>query len=154
MLLENSFSDYALHLAFSTYPLGSKDEYLKSIEKIYSEHKKNFEKLTGNTVPDYLYEPIKYHIFGLYDICFISLFDSYKFAQKVFTSNIDTNKSISYQIQAGGELKFLDNQSLEEKFKKLKNSDLTENNYFLQSNLKLNNALLIGNGKEFLEAVV
>lgn len=159
----SEFHDHAIHIALTTYPKGKHKNYIKDIEKIYKDQKKDFKELTGiGYDKKYLYNPIKYHLFGNFDIAFISLIDTYKFAQKVFSltgENSDPKSSkniysdpINYQIQVGAARTQLNGQSLIEFFENLDKIKF-HNPFLMITNLKLNNGLLIGNGKIFIEAV-
>lgn len=149
-----------LHLALSTYPSKNEEQYLKHIDSIYSNFISERNRYSEELPPKeaFLYKPLKYHLFGHFDIAYISIIDSYKFAQMVFDNPQDDKTSynnVSYQIQCGTILRHSNILLL--------SSVLNENNYdyiynkypFVEIiNLKLNNGLLIGNGNNFSELVL
>ena len=166
----------ALHIALSTYPFKQEDEYVSHIKKMYKDfvlergkhYDQGSEKNDGTrsiTISDiekkYTYKPLVYHMFGHYDLAFISIIDSYKFAQKVFDSSKDAFESdtnISYQIQCGTILvnSLLKNHGALIQKVAVKNLESIQEEYpYIQvTNLKLNNGLILGNGNALLEKVV
>lgn len=144
-----------VHIALATYPQNQASEYVKDIENYY----KGFKgRLSGNfvesaTFHENLYKPLIYHIFGNYDVAFVSIVDSYKFGQKIFLPKVDdlSDKSIngynpnSYQILTGICLKEKRGKSLISLYNSVKRKK-----FIGIINLKLNNGLHIGNGQELI----
>ncbi len=169
--MEKQFLPYSLHVALATYPLGKDDKYVKCIENIYSNYKDNFnqglkifsedDKPANNQLAHFLYKPLKFHLLGHYDIAYISLLDSYGFAQKVFESMFSSKKEhedkacdenftkpSSYQILTGSIFKLNDQLKIEKYF------DNFDFDFVQIMNIKLNNGLLIGNGSKLLNEVI
>jgi hypothetical protein len=151
-----SIESSTLHIALATYPKNQAQQYITSIKSSYDAFKKSFEKnFVNNKVEspkkdtsNNTYLPLVYHIFGSYDVAFISVIDSYKFAQKVFTSNEELNPN-SYQILTGLCPKIND------KFDLNKMYDHNKDKLFVNiCNIKLNNGFLIGNGLDFFDSVI
>jgi hypothetical protein len=157
-----------LHIALATYPKRQADEYIKAVKKTYRSFKTDFsDNYQGNSQEinakglkkkpktDHTYEPLVYHIFGSYDVAFITVIDSYKFAQKLFlpkendiANERDFNPN-SYQILTGlcpqinpdFELKNLYDKNINKTFVNI-------------CNIKLNNGFLIGNGIDLFSLVM
>jgi hypothetical protein len=169
--MEKQFLPYSLHVALATYPLGKDDKYVRCIENIYSNYKDNFnqglkvfnagEDEKSEELAPFLYKPLKFHLLGHYDIAYISLLDSYGFAQKVFESMFSSKKEqedktcdesftkpSSYQILTGSILKLNNHLKVEKYF------DDFDFDFVQIMNLKLNNGLLIGNGSHLLLEVI
>jgi len=149
------------HIALSTYPKKYEDVYIDNIDQMYFDFindRNNYSKL-----PDeeelFLYKPLKYHLFGHFDIAFVSVIDSYKFAQRVFANSrkeLIVNSNVSYQIQCGAILRHsIIDLSLKKELLKYGINYIQKAFPFFQIvNLKLNNGLLIGSGNNFLELVL
>lgn len=88
-----------------------------------------------------LYEPIKYYLFGSYDIAYISLINNFEFAQKLQVK-LDSNIPYSYQTVTG--ITYNEITDL---------GGLNDLDFLGVVNLKLNNKFLIGNGSEFIDEV-
>lgn len=150
------FNPWPIHIALSTYPnfIGNNNS---NSETDFIDQKKKFYK-NYQSDNHQLYSPKIYHIFGMFDLAFITLIDSYKFAQRLFDDKNDEKlklKPINYQIITGIIPILSDNQidkvfPIENEESNGKNSE----DFVLISNLKLNNAFLIGNGHEFLKTVM
>lgn len=166
-------SEYTLHIVLATIPQKQEKEFDESVDRdFFGKYRKEAEKYCSPNNEDYwyhnndrntavLYNPLKYFILGNYDIAYISLIDNFKFAQRLFepqdsenTNNPDLFFPHTFQsftgithTNTGDSLKgfFYDRLKLENPTRK----------YFLGvCNLKLNNGLLIGNGKKYLKAVI
>lgn len=145
-----------LHIALATYPKGQSKKYVQSIKSYYQSFKEkarnNYSDADENSLKG-LYSPLTFHVFGNFDIAFISLIDNNKFTQKIFfpesdgpelLSGVDTN---SYQVLNG----ILSTDSLltiEATFERC-----NERKYICICNLKLSNGFLVGNGQHYLKAV-
>lgn len=154
--MSDSSTPLTLHIALATYPKGQSKKYVQSIKKYYESFKEkaknNYSDSDENSLKG-LYSPMTFHIFGNFDIAFISLIDNYKFTQKIFfpesdgsesAFNVDTN---SYQVLSG----ILPADSLstiEVTFDKC-----SRKKYICICNLKLSNGFLVGNGQNYLKAV-
>ena len=157
-----NFTTKALHVALSTYPLGKELDYINHIDELYNDfitERNDYSRVTDDEF--YLYKPLKYHLFGHFDLAFISIIDSYKFAQRVFDNSkndFDSKSNLSYQIQCGTILSFSDFTKIDNYLSLYasKNLDLLYSAYpYMQiANLKLNNGILIGNGNTFLTLVL
>lgn len=151
---------HSLHIVLSTMSLWQDDEYLDKIEQTYyNEYKKhNTKYYRGEHEPDkYLYKPVKYYLFGNYDIAFVSLIDTFKFTQNLFTPESITNEEDETLIQPNT-FQSITGICLEHSGDSI-NQDLHTyfGNSFISTkhagktfisiiNLKLNNGLVIGNG--------
>ncbi len=160
---------YTLHIVLATTPLKDQAEYISKVEEQFYE---NYKKETNAFYDDQnnvgLYQPIKYYLFGHYDVAFISVIDSFKFAQKLFIpDNLeveDTFNPNSFQVITGVSLLFsslpgqgqLKPASLPDFFSGLTQQVHTNDFPLFLSiiNLKINNGLLIGNGNTLLGAIV
>ena len=148
-----------VHVALATYPKGKSLEYVKDIETFYKTFKEaTLANYNSNSKPNEkiwaeLHKPVAYHIFGHYDVAFISLAHSYKFSQRLFFPKFDTGKlditTNAYQILTGLYQGEANNNSEITLFK-----DGSDKNFVCISNLKLSNGFLIGNGNIFFNAVV
>lgn len=106
------------------------------------------------------HNPVKYHIFGKYDIAFISLAENFSLSNKVFLpTRIDNGYKPGYiksHVLSGIPLK-CNGKSTEKKFENLLGYgpiDISKDSSFLCiSNLKVNNSFLLGNGLTFLSLV-
>ena len=109
-----------------------------------------------------LYRPLVYHLFGSFDVVFISLIDNYKFCQKIFNLEPSpSGKPINFQIVIGScllehccERSVMD---FKEVFPSLNDRKKTKNHKYPTfthiTNFKINNGLLIGNGIKLIEAI-
>ncbi|OJV16103.1 hypothetical protein [Dyadobacter sp. 50-39] len=149
-----------IHIALATYPKAQTRPYVRSISEYYrkfkSNAKNNYSDLgsgSDTSAMDGLYEPLTYHLFGNFDVAFISLIDNNKFTQKIFFPesdgissqiNVDTN---SYQVLTGLWCK----QSSEETRNFV--DTYSKKKFICITNLKLSNGFLVGNGYGFLKSV-
>lgn len=165
-----------LHIVIATVPRKEEITYPDIVkENFYSQYIKdttNNYKETGDyyTKPDteidetkktnVLYNPLEYYIFGNYDIAFISLSDSYKFAQKLFTPKTKGNSGASnpntFQIITGIISGGKTDDDLRAFFlERVKESNIQKTSTFIGiCNLKINNGLLVGNGYNFYDKVI
>jgi hypothetical protein len=145
-----NFESSAVHIALATYPIGDEIGFRRHLDSIYSKFKANVHPGT-NTGTEFYYTPYRYHIFGHYNVCYISLIDNYKFAQRVFSNTQFPKNAFSYQIQTGSLL----NPIPINKFNKdLLDYIYLEYPYIQITNFKLSNGLLIGNGADFKNVVI
>lgn len=149
-----------VHIALATYPKAQTRPYVRSISEYYRKFKRNAKSNYSDrdsdpdvAMMDGLYEPLTYHLFGNFDVAFISLIDNNKFTQKIFFPesdstgsqiNVDTN---SYQVLTGLWCKnaLEDTKNFVNTYGKKK--------FICITNLKLSNGLLVGNGYDFLKLV-
>ncbi|MBK8698175.1 MAG: hypothetical protein IPN29_00810 [Saprospiraceae bacterium] len=182
-------NELTLHIALATIPRNQElaypkriqenfyDDYIRQTNENYKNSHESYFKDTGNqennktNTVNILYNPLKYYIFGNYDIAFISLVDSYKFAQKLFTpkSKSDENNKNeseedidhevlnphSFQVLTGmvsgqDESNFLRNFF----FERLRDKDCKISTFVGICNLKINNGLLVGTGYFFYKKVL
>jgi len=166
-------NELTLHIALATTPRKQEKDYAKQLEEhFYDQYRKDtydYYKDARTKIDEYyslpgtdpstpsLYNPLKYYVLGNYDIVFISLVDSYKFAQKLFapkTGNAGEGLNPnSFQILTGitpPEIKT--DEQLRAFFEKRLRKDQPVHNSFIGiANLKLNNGLLIGTGETFFQ---
>ncbi len=153
-----------LHVALATYPKAQIEEYRKRIISYHTEFRDGTQKHFQNGNEHFkdnlelqgkwnnLYEPAVYHIFGNYDVAFISLTHSFKFSQRLFFPKYDVSnseiESNSYQILTGLATDLKENQVIEtfNEGKKRK--------FVCITNLKFSNGFLIGNGRKLIEATI
>ncbi len=145
-----------LHIVLSTLPQKDHKKFISTIEeKFYKEFKTGRKNLNNKDGVDLSnsYKPLKYFLFGNYDIAFISMIDNYKFAQKPFcaVSNND-GAFVSYQTITGICPKINKGFDLPKFFK----PKIIEGTYpyLCISNLKLNNKTLIGTGLPYYKKVL
>lgn len=140
-----------LHVALATYPYGQSQDFIKAVydpaenEGYYLKYKEGIKRNNkGQALNPKLYKPGIYHLFGNYDVAFISFIDNYKFAQKLLRpEKVGTDfKSNTFQIITGITLATSDDFETDQQPK-----------FVSVCNLKLNNGLLIGNGQEYINAV-
>ena len=100
---ELKFESSAVHIALATYPIGKEQEFHEHIDSIYSDFREKQKTLNpdGVHLSNVYFNPYRYHMFGHYNVGYISLIDNYKFAQRVFTSTSFPKNTFSYQIQTG-----------------------------------------------------
>jgi hypothetical protein len=107
-----------------------------------------------------LYNPLQYHLFGNYDIVYISLIDNFKFAQKLFEPPLyvppsDETLFYPHSFQSFTGITHAPEQELKQFFYDNLKAQAPRRPYFLGiCNCKLNNGLLIGNGASYLSAVL
>ncbi len=153
------YGSETLHIALVSLPQkGVEKQTDLLIKDLYEDYKRDigvYSNLPDQT-HDHLYNPLKYYLFGNYDIALISLVNNYKFSQRQVTprleedsiNNVEPN---AFQVITGACPLIKDDFSLKDLFirKQAKAED-----FIGISNIKLNNKLLIGNGGFFLEPVI
>jgi len=155
----NVGSDF-VHLALATYPThGDAQAYVNEVHsQFYDEFstnlKNNFVGDVRNSDGNLHYKPLTYHLFGHYDVAFISLITNSKFGHRPFWSPKFTGSHAnSFQIFTGvcTDLSMDGHFNLYDTFK-----EISDNQYDFVGicNLKLSNGLLIGNGQRYLDAVM
>jgi len=155
-------NELTVHIALSTLPNTHYGEFVNDIEtnfykkflegtkSYYHAYKEELTKHKGQTI---LYNPLKYFIFGNYDIAFISLIDRFKFAQKLFAPvNEHVLNPATFQIITGI-THYPKSDDLKDLISTL-HADKMGKKFVGIINLKLNNGLAIGNGNFFLDSVV
>ncbi|MDB5231661.1 MAG: hypothetical protein JWN76_2466 [Chitinophagaceae bacterium] len=171
MIDPDIYCSLTLHIALATTPQKQEKEFDKSVRESYFErYRKNIgsycnDKFNAGSAPKgyetetpTLYNPLRYHLLGNYDMAYISLIDNFKFAQKLFEPQVySTEKATlfgphSFQCLTG--LAQSKTDDLHQFFHNhLKPGGKRE--YFLAiCNLKLNNGFLIGAGKKYSDAVI
>ncbi|MCY1490947.1 hypothetical protein D9M68_247200 [compost metagenome] len=151
---------FGIHIALSKYPLGAEQSYIDNLKGLYENYRGNIlryleipNKLEPDQAADFekLYKPAVFHLFSHFDVAFISLVDNFKFPQRVFEpydQGNDKIKSVSYQILSGSV--FCTSETDNNPF-----FILEEKPEFLKIvQIKINNALLIGNGAQLFEGCV
>lgn len=146
-------SNLGIHIALAKYPLGQEEDFIKAISGIYNNYREEtskYLKLNSNNINakinefNCLYKPKIYNIFSDFDVAFISLVDNYKFGQRVFETNNDTIKDVSYQIISGSLLGIIENNFLEH----------IQGAFVKIIQFKINNGVLIGLGNELFDECV
>lgn len=151
--------NFAVHLAFSTLPSENESDFIKAKRGNFTEYREGIARYMGldeNQNPERLYNPLVYHLFGTFDVVFVSLIDNYKFCQKVFDLDAEFSSATSFQIVTGiCDLDYLppnindyfpcDNDNVEK---------LAKNRFVHITNFKVNNGLLVGNGNKLINAIL
>lgn len=159
-----TYASETLHVALISLPQKDVKSHVETLEKDfynkYAEAIRTYSTLDSE-IDDLLYRPLKYYLFGNYDVALISLVNNYKFAQKQLIpgalSATDKFPEPGYFQVINGSCPIIDVDPENREFdvRGFFRSKLRERaeNYVCISNLKLNNKLLIGNGGLFLEPV-
>lgn len=165
-------SEFTLHVVLATFPPNQEkdfnisvrnkffESYWKSCKRYLTNKDEAYGYYNGDKKVPVLYNPIRYHILGNYDIAYITLIDSYKFAQRLFepqkseehNDTIDLFGPHTFQSFTGITHHQADYLKgfFYDRLKKRK----PQRKFFLGlCNLKLNNGFLIGNGKKYLISV-
>lgn len=138
-----------LHIALATYPKGQSDKYIEDINDFYKSFRDEIkENYMSSNLTDDFYSPMVYHVFGSYDVAFITLVDNHKFSQKLFFPKGKKLSPNAFQILTGLCPVINKDFSLKSAFSSNRNKT-----YFCACNLKLGNGFLIGNGQVFLNSV-
>jgi len=168
------YSEYTLHIVLATIPQKQEQQFDESVTKdFYGKYRNEAEKYCSPPQADYwyhnndlntpvLYNPLKYFILGNYDIAYISLIDNFKFAQRLFEPQLNADNPnnpplfFPHTFQSfTGITHIQKEQNLKEFFYDKLKKEKPVRKYFLGiCNLKLNNGLLIGNGKNYLYKVI
>jgi hypothetical protein len=185
-MLHEEQSQYSVQIVLATMPQKQEDYFDKSVKKNYFEkyrreslkyyntHNEEYGTITNNNgrKVKLLYNPLRYYIFGNYDIAYISLIDNLKFAQRLFepqlgqknvkktsqtlgqkkTRNI-TESFSPHSFQSFTGLSLNTTEELTDFFSSHVGKKPESRPYFLAvCNLKLNNGFLIGNGSIYLKS--
>lgn len=152
------FGYETLHIALVSFPQNeAKKQADKLVGSLYNPYKKEISKFSNRQdTADYLYNPLKYYLFGNYDVAFISVVNNYKFSQRQvtpvstdFASN--TSETNSFQVITGSCPLLTNSFNLRDFFEKKQQH---AQDFICISNFKLNNKLLIGNGSLFLDPLL
>ena len=141
----------SLHLALCSLNYDKKlNEFCSQVKKdLYSKSIDKYKEYLNEDLPDELYKPNTYVMFGSYDVCFVSLIHDFEFAQKnfypIYNSEQDGNEFLDskYQIITGIPKHPIKNDLLRSKKK-----------HIAIINLKIKNGLLIGNGNNLLINII
>ncbi len=164
-------NELTLHIVIATIPRHQEEKYPQDIKENFydnyiSESKNYYSNPEGYyTHPDksgkvnVIYNPLKYYLFGNYDIAFISLADSYKFAQRLFMPKPGEPDSKplnpnSFQILTGIISEKTEPDYLRDFFYKRLQENPVTSTFIGICNLKLNNGLLAGNGHLFYKMTI
>ncbi|MGC4038400.1 MAG: hypothetical protein QM764_20720 [Chitinophagaceae bacterium] len=164
---QDGFPEFTLHIVLATAPQHQEGRFSQSIIDTffnrYRDEAKSFCRKKEDSdsygkVQDIqvLYNPLKYYILGNYDLSYVTLIDNYKFAQKLFEPHADENGSdkepfSTHTFQSFTGITHHTTEELTSFFYHNKKTEKPKRPYFMAiCNLKLNNAFLVGNGKEFL----
>lgn len=155
--------NFAIHLAYSTFPTGNEQTFIDSKLKNFTKYVEDTENcmINGDKVDTALYKPLVFHLFGTFDVVFISLIDNYKFCQKVFDEE-PTNFGVTtnYQIVTGiCDSSFIAANDLKrlKGYFPLSNSTegrIARKKFVHITNFKVNNGLLIGNGNHLIHTIL
>lgn len=141
--------EYGFQVVLSTIPNQDNINFEEDIEKHFF---KNYKDKVGSK-DKYLYNPMKFYMLGSYDICYISLIDNFKFSHRLFEPKKEGfEKDFVYNdhaFQSYSGFAVNKKTQLEQMF-----SDKPDKYFTGIINLKLNNGLLIGNGLDYIEAVI
>lgn len=153
-------------IGFSSLPFKDQDKFIKEEikEKLFSKYKSQLEKQSGGAVfPKELFAPQMYYLWGKYDVCAISEVDDFEFATRFFRSYNPiglTDEPIEDDEQSKVEDEEPSSEMVNFDYKVLMGvnplEDLLPDNplpYIAISQLKVNSALLIGNGGTLLEKI-
>ncbi|WP_025665045.1 hypothetical protein [Aquimarina megaterium] len=156
-------SNFAVYMAYCTFPHGKESKFIEAKRKTFDQYiKKNSDYLVENrAIEEAYYKPLIFHLFGSFDVVFISLIDNYKFCQKVFDIGESEDQiSANYQIitgyydknylPKGGENCLKGYFPIDNK----KTNKVSKHKYVHITNFKLNNGLLLGNGDQFVDEVL
>src|ERR1700753_674300 len=94
-----SYAPETLHIALVSLPQHDVDKYADSlIKNFYNVYKRDITRYSSGKSKSepHLYSPLKYYIFGNYDIALISLINNYKFAQKQISPKTIGNSSLFF----------------------------------------------------------
>ncbi|MFT3675987.1 MAG: hypothetical protein QM781_08835 [Chitinophagaceae bacterium] len=171
----SSKSGLGIHVVLATVPQRQEKDFIESVDRNY--YKRYRESLvrfstTGKKKPSelycpldttksvpVLYNPLRYHLLGNYDIACISLIDNFKFSQRLFEPELKNKAKggqviAPYSFQGFTGTSFHAAEDLKVFFYERLKSPAEKQRYFLGiCNLKLNNAFLIGNGANFQNSV-
>lgn len=147
----SSISTGNVNITLITYPSKDKDTFLIDIEKFYTDQKESISNLSNCIIDNNHYIPLKYHLFGTYDLALISIQNSDKTAQKLFAPK--GNKiypPFSYQVFSGITKPIHNKFNLDTCFKALSTQNY---NYVLISSLSINKGILIGFGTLLIDKI-
>ncbi|WP_340199957.1 hypothetical protein [Ascidiimonas sp. W6] len=155
--------NFAIHLAYSTFPTGNERDFIENKLHNFTRYVEDTQQcmIEGQELDACLYKPLVFHLFGTFDVVFISLIDNYKFCQKVFDiepSGFDV--TTNYQIVTGiCDPRFTagNNSSRITSFFPCDNTieERSPHSKFVHiTNFKVNNGLLIGNGNQLIHAIL
>ncbi len=156
-----------INLVLVSYPKNEFEQFIEKIDGVYKKYNEDVKKYsspidskdddnitnTSEFSTDILFSPLKYHLFGNFDIALIALSNTDKFSQRYITLDHSNNFLVS-----SGPIQFnLEKFNLNKCFESL--SYLNDSgircgkfNYVIISNLCLNKGLYIGLGMEFYNA--
>jgi len=154
-----------VNIILATYPFNHWDKYDESIENYFEEYRDGVSLHFENTCNIPYYKVLRYHIFGVYDVAYITLTESDKFAQKFFWPYSENVLApTAYQIMTGITYPISKSFDLKKLFKELadkENGDEGNPPVFIKGkykycfiiNLKLNPGHLIGGGLLYFNRV-
>jgi hypothetical protein len=155
--------NFAIHLAYSTFPTGNEQKFIESKLGNFTKYIEDTENcmIEGHKVDTALYRPLVFHLFGTFDVVFISLIDNYKFCQKVFDEE-PTNFGVTtnYQIVTGiCDSTFIADKDVDRLKGYFPATNAIEGRkartkFVHITNFKVNNGLLIGNGNHLIHAIL
>ncbi len=166
--MTDHFEKCGLVLGLIAYPfqLEGKELYREVLEKqFFSNYKNGIDKYSLQKLPNHLYDPRGYRLFGNYGLLVVSLIDDFAFCDRIFHANHgyrDTDKNeTKYQhsskvitgISCAKTPAYLENKAKQTFLRK--GDDHTEKRYpFIGINkLKINNDLLFGHGCGIIEEI-
>lgn len=151
--------NFGSHFVFSTLPVKNdklSPDFEKNIEDYYfNQYRKDLFSEQEANENKHLFKPLKFYMLGDYDICYISLINSFNFVHRLFEPVVEEDTPFNahtFQSYSG----FLLHQ--EKNLNKIKDLFINgrENpisNFIGVINLKLNNGLYIGNGLSYIESI-
>jgi hypothetical protein len=151
-----SYGAETLHIALvSLSQKEARKQVNQLVDHLYKPYRDHIDDYINSAAgaEENLYEPLKYYLFGNYDVGLISLVNNYKFSQRQVTPWVG-NESLptnAFQVIAGACPIFQPKFSLVDFFAQRREK---KEHFVGIVNLKLTNRLLIGNGCFYLEPLL
>ena len=163
--------DYtSIFIGFTSLPIGKEEQFKKELSKLFENYLKDYKKNFPSKIPkeefSTLYIPKFYVIFSPFDLVSLSVMDSFEFGSQTFCpfhpdwseGEESSRRSFSYQVILGPTPKFSEDREKKESqsIRLAKSTFLSERPLPLIAicQLKLNNALIIGAGVDFVRCVI
>ena len=162
--------DCTIDINLTTFPQNQEQAFDKSvIEKLYNDYRAGVPKNCIDGFPRYgegpnfpgvkaLYVPLCYHLFGQYDIAYIALIDNLKFQQKLFEPTLQQDGAELLYPHSHQGITGITHETKDRLYDffgaHLQTGPDQKRPYFVGIiKTKLNNALLLGNGSDYLKVV-
>jgi len=149
-------------ITLTKYPNESRGDFMDLVEQYYSKYRKTYlDNINNSDSHEYLLRPLVYHLFSNYDAAIISITQSEKIAQRLFSEHKDKSYlSTKYQIQTGEIVSLSDTFNLQDYFAEIVSKDMDQSsNTLLQceydfviiSNFSVNKGLKIALGLQLFK---